>query len=580
MCGIAGIAGKGWHPAQLGSMADAQVHRGPDARGTFLDETAGIGLACNRLSIIDLSLSGHQPMSTPDGSLHLVLNGEIYNYLELKPQLQDYPFRGQSDTEVFLAAFERWGVDCLRRVVGMFAFAIWDSRAKRLICGRDRFGVKPLYYWQDTESGRCIFASEIKAFGAAGVALVPDTEAWCQFLAFGLQDHSPRTAYLDIWSLPAGHTLTWEGGRLRIERWYDLPSVVLARFPDERSELDVEEEYLDLLEQSVRLRFRSDVPVGINLSGGLDSSLLFALVRRLHGPDSTTEVFTFSTGDPRYDETPLVRALLQGTRHPLHDCRLALEATPALLREVARAEDEPFGGIPSVAYGELFAAAQRSSVRVLLDGQGMDEQWGGYDYHAASGSGDVALQGSRRQPTRPDLLATALFDARRHTPDRFPAWSGHRLLDLRLREILHTKLPRALRFNDRVSMMHSCELREPFLDHRLVELALSQPDHHVIRGEEHKVLLRQVSTRLVSDAARTSPKRPVQTPQREWLGGALSAWVRATVNRSALYREWFRAGAIEDALLELREGRTDNSFAVWQMLSLSLWEPLLAPSPK
>lgn len=577
MCGIAGIAGADWSPAQLERVADAQVHRGPDDRGVFIDGAAGVGLTANRLSIVDLTPTGHQPMSNPDGSVQLVLNGEIYNHLELRTLLRSYPFRGHSDSEVLLAAYEQWGPACLDRLFGMFAFAIWDGRTRRLFCGRDRFGVKPLYYCHDAATGRLIFASEIKAIAAAGVAMIPDPETWRQYLAFGLQEHSARTFFLNVRSLPGGHSLTWQAGQIRVERWYDLPSAVLSRFPDERPEGEVEEEYLALLDESIRLRLRADVAVGVALSGGLDSALLLALVQRSQGPASRIPTFTFSSDDSRYDESPWVRELLRGTRHRWHECRVTDAQMPGSMQTVARAQDEPYGGVPTVAYGHLFATARQKNIPVVLDGQGMDEQWAGYDYYATSRADNQAVQGSRHSPTREDLLTPALFDARRHRADTFPDWSGDRLLDQRLRDVLYTKLPRALRFNDRVSMMHSCELREPFLDHRLVELALAQPADRLIRGAEHKVLLRRIAAALVPEAVRTAAKRPVQTPQREWIAGPLSSWVRDTVNGSALYREWYRPGSIEATVQALRDGRTDNSFAAWQMLSLALWEPLLSP---
>ncbi|HEY8184925.1 MAG TPA: hypothetical protein VIF64_02585, partial [Pyrinomonadaceae bacterium] len=221
MCGIAGIFGDGWTRAQLDAMVLSQHHRGPDAHGIYLDATGSAGLGHNRLSIIDLSPAGKQPMSSADGNLWLVFNGEIYNYLELRAELKDYPYRSQTDTEVILAAYERWGENCLDHFVGMFAFLIWDGRKQQMFAARDRFGVKPLNYHQRRD-GTLLLASEIKALHAAGVPVQPDAVTWATYLTSGLHDHSERTFWEGIRSLPPGHALNWQAGQMRIWRWYDL----------------------------------------------------------------------------------------------------------------------------------------------------------------------------------------------------------------------------------------------------------------------------------------------------------------------------------------------------------------------
>ena len=277
MCGIAGIVGNGWTRSQLAAMVARQRHRGPDGEGIFVDSTGVIGLGHNRLSIIDLSNAGAQPMSTPDGRLTITFNGEIYNYCELRRELYPYPFRSATDTEVILAAYDRWGDGCLDHFYGMFAFCVWDASRRRLFGARDRFGVKPLHYHADAD-GTLMFASEIKALQAAGAALTPNTATWATYLALGLSDYSSNTFWKGIEALPPGHALEWEAGRTRTWSWYDLADRLNPEW-DDRSTEEVQEELLELLAESVRLRFRADVPVGITLSGGLDSSTLLGLVQ-------------------------------------------------------------------------------------------------------------------------------------------------------------------------------------------------------------------------------------------------------------------------------------------------------------
>ena len=569
MCGIAGIFGKGFERGRLETMVASQQHRGPDAGGVFISPTGAAQLGHNRLSIIDLSPAGRQPMSSHDDRLWIVFNGEIYNYLELRAELADYPYRSQSDTEVVLAAYERWGAGCLERLLGMFAFLIWDESEQRLFAARDRFGVKPLHYCVRPD-GALLLASEIKALHRAGVPARPDPTTWASYLAYGLYDHSERTFWEGVRSLPPGHSLMWQSGQVHLSRWYDLAERIGTEFDDRPSEV-VQEEYLALMTESVRLRFRSDVPVGINLSGGLDSSTLLGLVQTVQGAESDIKAFTFVTGDPQYDELPWVRQMLAQTRHPSMVCRLEPGDVPALAESVQAYQDEPFGGLPTLAYARLFEQARGEGVIVLLDGQGMDEQWAGYDYYLAALNGKAAglVQGTKEKPVRPECLAPefrALAEPF-EPPQPFP----DRLRNLQYRDARYTKIPRALRFNDRASMRSSTELREPFLDHRLFELALRQPAARKIENGTRKLLLRKIVERLLPNGIVEAPKRPLQTPQREWLRGPLRRWANDRIEEAlAGGSAWLSADAVRAAWREYCAGASDNSFYIWQWVSLGL----------
>jgi len=560
MCGIAGIFGS--DTSGIEAMVAALGHRGPDGQGIHRDGDAALGHT--RLSIIDLSDCGLQPMSDPSGRWWIAFNGEIYNYLELRSALS-WDFRTNTDTEVLLAAYATWGPACLDRLLGMFAFLIWDSRERRLFAARDRFGVKPLYLHES--DGALRVASEIKALHAAGVPARPDAAAWASYLSHGLHDHSEGTFWESVRALPGGCFLTWKDGQTSITRWYDLAERIDPE-PDSRTDGEVREEYRALLEESVRLRFRSDVPVGINLSGGLDSSTLLGLVQQVQGPESDIQAFTFVTGDPAYDELPWVEQMLARTRHPLVVCSLSAEEVPDLAESVARSQDEPFGGMPTLAYARLFERAREAGVIVLLDGQGMDEQWAGYDYYRADGDGTVSLiQGTRQRSVRPECLTPGMraLAERPELPAPFP----DQLRNLQYRDIRFTKIPRALRFNDRVSMRSSTELREPFLDHRLVELAMRQPAERKIRDGQQKWMLRSLVKELLPKGVAEAPKRPLQTPQREWLRGPLREWATGQIER-ALESGWLDADAVRREWRAYCAGEGDNSFFVWQWIGLGL----------
>lgn len=570
MCGIAGLFGHGWELRQLQSMIASQRHRGPDGEGIYRDAGAAAYLGHNRLSVIDLSSAGAQPMRNVDGRLVIAFNGEIYNYLELRKELSDYPFQSRTDTEVVLAAYDRWGEACLERFVGMFAFVIWDAHNRRLFAGRDRFGVKPLYYHLRAD-GDLAIASELRAFRTLGVATEPDPVSWSTYLTSGKHEYSPRTFWLGVQTLPAGHKLTWREGSTKISRWYDLATAVGDQL-DARSDAEVESEYIALLEESVQLRFRSDVPVGINLSGGIDSSILLGLVHRIQQPESEVSVFTFITDDARYDELPWVQQMLARTRHPLVTCKLNAEMVPELAKSVQSHQDEPFGGIPTLAYARIFEEARARGIVVLLDGQGMDEQWAGYDYYRNSNGSraESLVQGTVTSPTRPDCLKPdfASLAERFESPRPFP----DTLRNLQYRDARFTKIPRALRFNDRVSMRSSTELREPFLDHRLFELALRQPSRRKIQGDTGKWMLRRMAARLAPKDLIESPKRPLQTPQREWLRGPLAKWADERIRDATAVAggEWLHEELTMKEWGSFRQGAGDNSFFIWQWINLAL----------
>ncbi|MBK8465870.1 MAG: asparagine synthase (glutamine-hydrolyzing) [Chloracidobacterium sp.] len=571
MCGISGIFGRSWSEKDLAAMVTSQRHRGPDGEGIYVspDRIAGVGQ--NRLAIIDLSNAASQPMFSSSGDLVVVLNGEIYNYLELKRELEsEYTFRTRSDTEVLLAAYQKWGRGCLDKLIGMFAFIVWDVKEKRAFAARDRFGVKPLNFHQKSD-GTLLIASEIKAFHAAGVSLVPDEITWSTYLANGQYDHSNRTFWKNIESLPPGHLLEWSDQKIKVSRWYDIAERSGEVF-DTRSENEVAEEYLALMKESVKFRFRSDVPVGINLSGGLDSSTLLGLVHAVQGEDSDVKVFTFATGDENYDELPWVESMIAKTNHDLVVCKLTANDVPSLASEIQACQDEPFGGLPTIAYSTVFKRAKENGVTVLLDGNGMDEQWAGYDYYLPKTNGNKPslIQGTKESPVKPDCL-TPEFRALAEASD-FPSVFTDSVRNLQYRDTRYTKIPKVLRFNDRISMKYSTELREPFLDHRLFELAFRQPIERKIKNGTRKAMLRQIANGLIPESLTEAPKRPLQTPQREWLRHELREWADQTIDTAlnSFAGEWLDRGAVKTAWSDFCGGKGDNSFYVWQWISIGL----------
>lgn len=573
MCGIAGIIsrqgiGQG-ELALMESMLQTQHHRGPDhSASTQLCTQVLFGH--NRLSIIDLSEAANQPFYSEDQRYSIIYNGEIYNYVELKEELQaHYNFQTSSDTEVLLAAYIHWGAAALDRLIGMFALVIFDKEENTLFMARDRFGVKPFYY-AFKDNGDLLFASEIKTLHAAGIPKKANPTVWAAYLTKGRYQYEDQTFWTGVHQLEAGHYasiyLSEFPNKIQATKWYHFVARIQALRADQAYTNRTKEEHLQqykaLLEDSIRLRFRSDVPVGFNISGGLDSSTLLGAVHQLL-PTNSIEAFTFYCDDERYDELPWVQKLIAETNKSLNMVLLKVDNIPTLTEKVGYFQDEPYGGIPTIAYSQIFEAARKKGVIVLLDGQGMDEAWAGYDYYYKDS--DSVVQGVKSSPLRVDVL-TEEFKSEAKIED-YPKPFEEELLNKQYRDLFYTKIPRALRFNDRVSMIHSTELREPFLDHRVVEYAFALPASLKQQDGQVKWALRQLASEYLKSDLLLAPKRPLQTPQREWLTENLLEWVEQQV-LSLKKHPWFDPEALEQEWETFKQSDKDNTFFLWQWLSV------------
>jgi asparagine synthase (glutamine-hydrolysing) len=564
MCGITGIFSSTLaledRKLKLGKMLKVQAHRGPDATQEWRDSQCSLGH--NRLSIIDLSVTANQPMHSHCGRYVVVFNGEIYNYLEIKKQLiPHFQFLTQSDTEVLLNAYIHWGIEFLQQLNGMFALAIWDKQEKKLFIARDRFGVKPFYYFADPN--QLIFASEIKTLWAAGIPKTPNPKVWANYLSFGTYGMPNETFWQAIHQLPAGHFAELSQENLtdfKTQRWYDFLSRVQNTPVLEVSEL--KERYTALLNDAIQLRFRADVPLGMNVSGGLDSSTLIALIHENLPTTQNIEAFTFYCNDNNYDELPWVELLLQDKPYSLNKVLLKAQAIPDLINKLSQNQDEPFGGFPTLAYSLLFQEARRKGIKVLLDGQGMDEAWAGYDYY--HNQSNQVIQGVTSSPVRPEVMIADF--ATLAEKEVYPQPFASPMQNLQYRDLFYTKIPRALRFNDRISMLHGTELREPFLDYRLVELAFTQKDSLKYNKGNTKWLLRQISQELVTNQVALAPKRPLQTPQREWIANELSEYVSDKIQQFGQL-DFVDSKKVQQIWQDYRNGNQDNSFYIWQWIN-------------
>ena len=366
---------------------------------------------------------------------------------------------------------------------------------------------------------------------------------------------------------------------LTIEKWYCFEEEV-AKQPKNLTFEQAKEQYVTLLKDSIQLRFRADVPVGFNISGGLDSSVLLALVNLqkndnsnlgchsepveepIEDQQSAINAYTFYTNNPDYDELPWVEQMIAKTGNPLTKVLLQAGEVPDLARKMAWQQDEPFGGIPTLAYSKIFEQARKDKVLVLLDGQGMDEQWAGYDYYTQDN--EATIQGIQDSPYKTTMLSDS-FLAQAEKP-LYPKPFDDEVLNKQYRDLFYTKIPRALRFNDRISMAFSTELREPFLDYRLVELAFSLPLDFKISNGQTKYMLREIASDYLADDLVFAPKRALQTPQREWLAADLKEWVSRCFKEleNSSCSGWFDKTSLEKELQRYFDGNIQSSFHIWQ----------------
>jgi len=595
MCGITGIYNLANNPicaAEISAQIETIIHRGPNQGATYLSPRQNCGLGIRRLSIIDVA-GGHQPLSNEDGSIHLVYNGETYNHRALRAELEASGHRpkSHSDGEVILHGYEAWGPEgVLQKLRGMFAFALWDDARQQLFVARDRFGIKPLYYAQ--QAGRLYFASEIKAILAdSDFPRRVNYSALQAMLTLGFAP-GPATMFEDIYKLPPAHFLLAKNGSLQIQKYWQLDYLENSRI----SEAEAAEQFLALLDESVRLRLMSEVPLGALLSGGLDSGTLVALMQweMKQQPDNnaalSVEIFghqlkTVSIGFEQadYDESPLARGLAQvmGTEHHTVTFGAAdFDIYPAVMRHL----EEPQCSATAVPIYRLYQACREAGLTVVLTGEGSDELLGGYHWH----KGDALM---RRLLWLPAPIRRFISDSAlpmtpaarrvlargaRDIQTRYQDWleiPGHnfrqklltgdvmaalnhnglnplltnwaeKLVNLKSKKPLHhmlwletqTRMADFINFEvDKMSMAHAIEARVPFLDHKLWEFCVTLPPAYKLKGRIEKYLLRRAVKNILPEATRARRKKGLASPYARWLQqNRLPDWAETALSETAL----------------------------------------------
>jgi asparagine synthase (glutamine-hydrolysing) len=616
VCGIsgythrrAGVSGR----ARIEEATDSLVHRGPDQQGTYQSKYVSLGAV--RLKILDMS-SGGQPMVSGDGNLVLVFNGEIYNYRELRSELESrgHKFATRCDTEVLLQAFQEWDKDCFRRLRGMFAAALWNENERRLVLARDRVGIKPLYICKKGED--LYFGSELKSlFAHPEITREIDHVALHYYLALNYVP-TPHTLVKGIEKLLPGSILEWTDGTIRQEQFW-TPKFAT----DPAWTADSAQEALDvLLAESMREHMIADVPVGVWLSGGVDSSTILHYARR-HS-SSRLKTFSICFAGRSFDESRYARKVAKqyGTEHYELDLNPGLDLEGAV-EEMAYYSDEPFADAGAVPLWFLSMMSRRH-VTVALSGEGSDELFGGYATYRA----DRLAEFARRVPRS---MRRSLLGVLRYWPvsnekisleykvkrfvegsllgpdEAHTYWNGafsrgqqeqllQRTTDASIGDLFQRDLPglatdgylsRYLAFDqhyyltddllqkvDRMSMAHSLEVRPPFLDHRIVEFAASLPDHLKIDGRRQKVVLKKLMNGKLPPAILKRPKTGLDIPTHDWFRGALRGMLLETLSASAVKEtNLFRPEAIDRLIADHLEHRANVGYHLWGLLILFLW---------
>jgi asparagine synthase (glutamine-hydrolysing) len=603
MCGICGLSFGDQHLVKR--MCDSIAHRGPDDAGIYTDGKVTLGH--RRLSIIDLSQAGRQPMANEDGSIQIVFNGEVYNFGEIRPLLVEmgHSFMSHTDTEVIIHAYEAWGFDCVRRFNGMWSFAVYDSKKGTLFLSRDRFGVKPLYYHISKRG--IIFCSEIKGLLEAGAERSANPKAVMEFLAFGFADHDKETFFNGIFRLMPGESLIYDlsRGSHRLIRWYDLESEVRRKSP--MSEDEAARSIRSLFEDAVRYRMISDVPVGSCLSGGIDSSAIVCAMRQI-AEKGRIKTFSLVFPKSRIDESSYIDLVIERTRVESHTVTPTQTDLLSDLSDLIKTQEEPFGTLSIYGQYRVMKLARDNGMKVLLDGQGADELFAGYfiyfkyyifqsillgrmDEAAAAAEAighnkqdllmfPVATIASR-WPFIERLLQRLWVRELKHLNEFYAgrlvnpfSERGFDLFRALFTDLTRYSIPQLLRYEDKNSMRWSIETRVPFLDYRLVELSLSFPSDFKVRNGGTKYILRRALLGLVPDKilARTD-KIGFATPDKEWFRTPefIKLMKDLLAQQAFSSRPYWKAEEVLRLLQDHAAGRRAVADHLWRVVNVELW---------
>ena len=562
MCGIAGIAGEVEQMEPLlNKMIKAQQHRGPDTVSFWISSfvDAQIGLAHNRLKITDLSDDSNQPFIDEETGLITLLDGNIFNYKELRNYLcHYYTFQTNSMIEVLSKAWHRWGKAMLNKINGNFVISIYDQSARHIFIARDRIGIKPLYF--SLQKGNFYFASEIKALFAAGVNRQMSSTRWAEYFVYSSHGMPYETFWDNIYQLPAGSSLLFNGFTLNICKWYELDKAI-KEIEVPQDEKEFIERFQEITNDSIRNNIAADVPIGMNLSGSINSALLLGLIHK-NAPYLPIKAFSYYNENKLSNEILWTTEMLSHT-HYKHE---QIKITSKIIRKeayfIAKIQDEPFDELNTLAYTHLFRIAKNRGTTVLCDGTGLDETWGSYPI----------IKTNPYYGNKTPLCLKDEFIKLAKTPE-YPKPFQNKIDNTKYKDLFYEKIPHILRLNDRISMAFSTELRKPFLDHRLIELFFITPEKIKIKPSTNKWIVHHNAKGLMPTSTRLIPKELINdTHQNRWFTNELKDWIDETVYnlRTGTVSHWVKGESLEKEWQRYKNGASYDPCRILKWINLHM----------
>ena len=567
MCGIAGIITQKKEAnikKSIDLMLNLLKHRGPDGHGSWINKQQNIAIGNTRLAIQDPTKRGNQPMSSRDGRYIIVFNGEIYNFRNIKRSLSDFNFKTNTDTEVLLYAYIKFGTRCLNKLEGFFSFVIWDNLKDELFCARDRFGIKPFYY--TINQNKFIFSSEIKPILIEKKHYTPELNSINSYLTSEYYENIESTFYKNIFKLKPGHYIKFKDNKLHQKKFFDFLSYSQKKTYSSNNK-QKKEMLENLIDNAVKKSLISDVPISIASSGGLDSSIL-----QYHAKKNYThklKLISFDFLNKKYSEKKYVNNIQKITNLDASYSKMTPKVFLDMIRSSCKNQEEPFAGLPIITYEHCIK--KRGNYKVILDGSGIDEAHCGYDKYFNNNKN--YLKKAQDNTIIKSIISDDLKKNSNNNDYELKRFLKNDQKNQMYTDLFYIKLPRALRFRDKLSMAHSCELRPTFLDIDLITFLFNLKNEDQKHGKYGKYFLRETYEDILGKNIVFRNKQQVQTPQREWFSHEMKKWLMDFLENAEIWdTNWIDKKKFYFLFKRFLDGKEKNSFFIWKVINLEFWK--------
>ena len=567
MCGIAGIITQKKEAnikKSIDLMLNLLKHRGPDGHGSWINKQQNIAIGNTRLAIQDPTKRGDQPMSSRDGRYIIVFNGEIYNFRNIKRSLSDFNFKTNTDTEVLLYAYIKFGTRCLNKLEGFFSFVIWDNLKDELFCARDRFGIKPFYY--TINQNKFIFSSEIKPILNEKKHYTPELNSINSYLTSEYYENIESTFYKNIFKLKPGHYIKFKDNKLHQKKFFDFLSYSQKKSYSSNNK-QKKEMLENLIDNAVKKSLISDVPISIASSGGLDSSILQYHAKKNYA--HKLKLISFDFLNQKYSEKKYVNNIQKITNLDASYSKMTPKVFLDMIRSSCKNQEEPFAGLPIITYEHCIK--KRGNYKVILDGSGIDEAHCGYDKYLNNNKN--YLKKAQDNTIIKSIISDDLKKNSNNNDYELKRFLKNDQKNQMYTDLFYIKLPRALRFRDKLSMAHSCELRPTFLDIDLITFLFNLKNEDQRHGKYGKYFLRETYEDILGKNIVFRNKQQVQTPQREWFSHEMKKWLMDFLENAEIWdTNWIDKKKFYFLFKRFLNGKEKNSFFIWKVINLEFWK--------